>query len=59
VNPFYVNRYFKIQPKIREEPEDLVLHIMLIIAHFAVGKQPDGNNSKNKQGNNDGKYWHG
>jgi len=32
---------------------------MLVIAHFAVGKQPDGNYSEDKQGNNNGKYWHG
>ena len=39
--------------------ETLVLHIMLIIAHFAVGEQPNGNDGKNKQGNNNGKNRHG
>jgi hypothetical protein len=32
-----------------------MLHIMIVIAHFAVGKQPNGNYGENKQGNNNGK----
>lgn len=38
---------------------NLMFYVVLVIAHFAVGEQPDRNYGENEQGDNYSENWHG